>query len=95
MPGHRGGWVSPPPLFSSLPTALAFLTGSLTGYFPRRSPISIDQPLKPPPMAASEETESSSFALSCSKRTRREDASGDLGHAKEESRIPQVEAGEV
>jgi hypothetical protein len=30
-----------------------------------------------------------------SKRTRREDAGGDLGHADEERRVPQVEAGEV
>jgi hypothetical protein len=95
MPGHRGGWVSPPPPFSSPPIALAFLTDSIMGYFLCRSPISIDQLLKPPPMVASEETKSLVFALSRSKRTRREDASGDLGRAKEESRVPQVEAGEV
>jgi hypothetical protein len=46
-------------------------------------------------VVALEETESSVSTLSRSKRTRREDASGDLGHADTESRIPQVEAGEV
>jgi hypothetical protein len=65
------------------------------GYFLCKSPISIDQLQKPPPTAASEETESSVSALSHSKRTRREDAGGDLGHAEEESRVLQVEAGEV
>jgi hypothetical protein len=46
-------------------------------------------------VVASEETESSVFALSRNKRTHREDAGGDLGRAKEERRVPQVEAGEV
>jgi hypothetical protein len=46
-------------------------------------------------MVASEGTESSVSALTRSKRTRREDAGGDLGRAEEESHVPQVEAGEV
>jgi hypothetical protein len=53
MPGHHDGWVSPPPPFSSLLITFVFLTGSITGYFPCRSPISIDQLLKPPLVVAS------------------------------------------
>jgi hypothetical protein len=51
--------------------------------------------LKPPPVVASEEIESSVLTLSCSKRTSREDAGGDLDRAEEESRVPQAEASEV
>jgi hypothetical protein len=65
------------------------------GCFGCRSSISIDKLLKPLPAIASEETESLAFALSCSKRMRKEDAGGDLGHAEEEDRSSQVEAGEV
>jgi hypothetical protein len=46
-------------------------------------------------VVASEETESSAFVLLHRKRTRREDAGGDLGRTEEEDRVPQVEAGEV
>jgi hypothetical protein len=46
-------------------------------------------------VVALEETESSAFALLCSKRMCREDAGGDLDRAKEEDHVPQVEAGEV
>jgi hypothetical protein len=52
------------------------------GYFLCRSSISVDQLLKPPPMAVSGETESSFFALSHNKRMHREDAGGDLGRAE-------------
>jgi hypothetical protein len=95
MLGHRGGRVSPSPSFFSLLIAFVFLTGSITGYFPCRSPISIDQLLKSPLVVASRETDSSISAPSRSKRTHREDAGGDLGRAKEESRIPQVDASKV
>jgi hypothetical protein len=65
------------------------------GYFLCRPSISIDKLLKPLPMIASEETESSAFAFSRSKRMRKEDTDGGLGHAEEEDCAPQVEAGKA
>jgi hypothetical protein len=59
-----------------------------------RSPISIDLLLKPPPVVASGETGTSTLDLSCNKRTRREDASGDLGRAEEDHRSPRLEVTE-
>jgi hypothetical protein len=64
------------------------------GYFLCRSPISVDLLLKPPPAVASEETEPPALDLSCSKRMRKEDASGDLGCVEEECHTPQLEASE-
>jgi hypothetical protein len=49
------------------------------GYFLCRSPISVDLSMRPPPVVASGETETSTPDLSCSKRVRREGTSGDLG----------------
>jgi hypothetical protein len=46
-------------------------------------------------VVASEETESSAFALLHIKRTCREDAGGDLDHAEEEDHVLHVEAGKV
>jgi hypothetical protein len=64
------------------------------GYFLCRSPIFVYLLLKPPPTVASGETETPTLDLSCNKRVRREDASGDLGRAKEERHTPQLEASE-
>jgi hypothetical protein len=64
------------------------------GYFLCRSPISVDLLLKPPPTVASGEVEAPALDLSCSKRARREDASGDLGRAEEERHTPQLEVSE-
>jgi hypothetical protein len=65
------------------------------GYFLCRPSISIDKLLKPLPMIASEETESSAYAFSRSKRMRKEDTGGGLGRAKEEDHASPVEAGEA
>jgi hypothetical protein len=48
--------------------------------------------MRPPPAAASGETEASTPDLSCSKRVRREDASGDLGCTGEDRRSSWLEA---
>jgi hypothetical protein len=58
----------------------------------RRSPISIDLITQPPPASASGEAETSTPDLPCNKRARREDASGDLGRAKEDRRSPRLES---
>jgi hypothetical protein len=65
------------------------------GYFLCRSSISIEKLLKPLPVTVLEETESSSFALSRGKRTRKDDAGGSLGRAEEEECSPLVGASEV
>jgi hypothetical protein len=74
--------------------AFVFLINLIMGYFLCRSPISVDLLLKPPLVVASEETEPPALDLSCSKRMRREDVGGDLGHAEGECHTPQLEASE-
>jgi hypothetical protein len=71
--------------------AIAFLISSIMGCFLCRSPISVDLLLKPPPVVALGETETSTPDLSCSKRVRREDADGDLGRAREDRHSPRLE----
>jgi hypothetical protein len=61
------------------------------GCFLCRSPIFVDLLLKPPPAVVSGETGTLTLDLSCSKRVRREDAGGDLGHAREDRHSPQLE----
>jgi hypothetical protein len=60
-----------------------------------RSSISIDKFLKPLPMTALEETESSASAVLRSKGMRRGDDCGDLGHAEERDHALQEEARKV
>jgi hypothetical protein len=61
------------------------------GCFLCRSPVSVDLLAQPPPTVASGETETSTPDLSRSKRVRREDAGGNLGHAGEDRRSSQLE----
>jgi hypothetical protein len=56
-----------------------------------RSPLSSDLVTQPPPAPASGEAVISAPDLSCNKRARREDAGGDLGHAKEDRHSPRLE----
>jgi hypothetical protein len=63
--------------------AITFLISLITGYFPCRSPISIDLLTQPPPAMASGETETLTPDLLSSKRMHRESAGGDLGCAGE------------
>jgi hypothetical protein len=86
--------VSLPLPFSSSLLAFVFLISLIVGYFLCRSPISVDLLLKPPLAVASEETEPPALDLSCSKRMHREDAGGNLGHAKGECHTLQLEASE-
>jgi hypothetical protein len=60
-----------------------------------RSSISIDKLLKPLPMTAPEETESSASALLHDKRMHGRDDGGDLGHAEERDRASQEESCKV
>jgi hypothetical protein len=50
--------------------------------------------MKHSPVVASGKTGTSTLDLSCSKRARREDASGDLSHAKEDRHSPLLEIAE-
>jgi hypothetical protein len=68
------------------------LTGPTTGYFPCRSPISLDQLLKSPSVVASRGAETSVSASPHNKRTRAEDAGDGLGRTEEEGRTPQAKA---
>jgi hypothetical protein len=61
------------------------------GCFLCRSPISVDLLLKPPPVVVSGETEILTLDLSCNKRVRREDTSGDLDCAGEDRHSPRLE----
>jgi hypothetical protein len=80
----------PSSCFSPL-LAVAVLISSIMGCFLRSSPISVDLLTQPPPTVASGETDTSTPDLPCNKRARREDASNDLGRAKENRRSPQLE----
>jgi hypothetical protein len=71
--------------------AIRFLISLIMGYFLCRSPISVDLLTQPPPAVASGETETSTPDFSCNKRVRREDASGDLGHAGEDRQSSRLE----
>jgi hypothetical protein len=70
---------------------VTFLISLTMGCSLCRSPLSVDLLAQPPLAVASGETETSTPDLSCSKRVRREDADGNLGHAGEDRRCSQLE----
>jgi hypothetical protein len=71
--------------------AITFLISLIMGYFLCRSPISVDLSMRPPPVVASGETETSTPNLSCSKRVRREGTGDDLGCAGEDRQSSRLE----
>jgi hypothetical protein len=87
---HRSRVSFPPQCFLPLLVAAA-LIDSIVGCLLHRSPISIDLITQTFPAFASGEAVTSAPDLPCNKRARREDASGDLGHAEEDRRPPRLE----
>jgi hypothetical protein len=71
--------------------ATAALIDSIVGCLPHRSPISTDLITQPPPASTSGKAVTSAPDLPCNKRARREDVSGDLGHAEEGRHSPWLE----
>jgi hypothetical protein len=90
MASHCSDRVSlPPPRLSSL-LSITFMVSQIMGYFPCRSPISIDLLTQPPPAMALGETETSTPDLLSRKRMHRGNTEDDLGCAGEGHPSPRL-----